>query len=424
MTSRTRQAALTLVLLAAALCLAAFLLRGDAWRDPERPREAVALASWLAAHPADWLAASALSDAALDTALPDRGELWRATHALAETLAPRRPNTAAGFVRAGLFHWYELGPRDRQAVLEAAVPLMADRAFFARMHEPLWRLTRDFAYLRRVAPRDVSAYEQLRDLAAANGLFADYRALREAVRRERLRRFHEMRSASTPPELLNLLPARLTAADEPLVRAILEELDRRPYDAQQVGTRIEELAQYAIDHRIQPLSALSPLVAADGKLSDVTRARLALVLGDLESATRIELTDGVLGAREWLPYYLDRVGAEEARGDGGAASTYRTRAALSARDVTQSWTNLCGTSELCATASRIHEGPLRVTVAPAQTDEIAPYVEIFVDDRLVAEAEVPDERTFDVAGAGRHRVEVRLVNRHMKSGIQRRVRLS
>jgi hypothetical protein len=71
-----------------------------------------------------------------------------------------------------------------------------------------------------------------------------------------------------------------------------------------------------------------------------------------------------------------------------------------------------------------HDGPLHFKLSVAQSDEIAPYVELYVDDVLVNEGEVRDVKPLEVAAGGRHRIEVRLVNRFTRNGTQRRVRLS
>ncbi|HEX2122152.1 MAG TPA: hypothetical protein VHL59_10965, partial [Thermoanaerobaculia bacterium] len=164
MTRRARQLLLALMAALFALTLVVLLLNPRIARDPVPPSDPAAMAAWLARHPADWLTASALADAALDSNVPRRLELWRSSHALAQRLAPRLPNARAAFVRAGLFHWYELGETDRKAVLAAAAPLLRDERLFQSLHRPLWELTRDFAFLRRNAPDSVNALVALRDV--------------------------------------------------------------------------------------------------------------------------------------------------------------------------------------------------------------------------------------------------------------------
>ncbi|HEX8619210.1 MAG TPA: hypothetical protein VF911_16635 [Thermoanaerobaculia bacterium] len=408
----------------AALVLALFFTQLELTRADERPRDVQELARRIARRPADWLAACALSDRSLDSDLPRRRELWRAGYAHAELLAPRRPNTAAGFVRAGLFHWHELTPAERKAVLDTAATLMDQPGVFERMYQPLWQLTRDLAYLRRVAPRNAHSFSILRDLAAMNGLFADYRALRAESRAARLQAFSRERKQLAAAELLMYVPDRLDAAEAPLVRGILDELNERAFDPQQLPGHIDSIALFAIEHNLQPLAALSPFIETPNVMRDVTRARLALALGDRTAASRIELTTAVVGAKEWIPYYEARAEYEARHGDAALAKTYRDRAAFTARGQTSAWAGLCD-ADLCLSATREHEGPLAVTLTVVQSDEVPLYVEIYVDGVLMAEGEVRDVRTFAPAvGAGMHRTEVRLVNPRTRNGIQRRARLS
>ncbi len=427
MTRVFRRTLLTSVAVSSALLLLLFLANLDLTRDPVRPENFEGIASWLAHHPADWLAASAITDRSLDSTLPlrQRVALWRSSHILAAYLAPLRTNPTAGFVRAGLFHWYELGTADRQAVLETAAPLLRDPSIFGALHRPLWELTHDLRYLRRSAPQTIHALSMLRELAIASGNFAEYRELRAAMRDRRMSDFRAKRATATVAELIDILPRPITDSDEPLVRAILAEIDRRPFDVHTMGGRVEELALYAIAHDVKPLTALAPFVDRVGNLTHPTRARLALALGDRDGAMRVELTTAMVNAAEWTPYLLERAAFEERNGQPALAARYRLRATVAGGPAANVWTNTCGTAELCATVSRIHDGPLQFRASVAQSDEIPPYVEVYLDDVLVMEGEVREEKTFAVdAAPGPHRTEVRLINRTMRNGTQRRVRLS
>lgn len=389
----TRQVLLSITAAMNTLLLLVFLDNREIAHDPRPPEGARALAVWLAEHPGDWKSAASLTSIALDSTLPRRFELWRASHELGRTLAPQRPHAAAGFVRAGLFHWYELDAADRAAVLAAAGPLMrGDVGLFGQLHRPLYRLTNDLDYLRRVAPPTVGSLVQLRDLAAAHGRFDDYRALREEARQRRLATFRQRRASATVADLLALLPPELRVEDEPLLRGILEELDRRPFDPAQLDARVEALTVFALDHDLGPLGGLTPLIESKGKLlRDATRVRLALAVKDHGAATRVTLS-----------------------ADGPPV--------VSAADGV--WEGLCGPQELCAAARVKHRGTLTLPLDVAQTDEIPPYVEIYVDDALAAEGEVREARTFTVGSADAlHRIEVRVVNPVTRNGIQRRVRL-
>lgn len=423
----TRQIILALVSALSVLVLALFLTNLDLTRDATRPEELEPLAAWLAEHPADWLATSTITDRSLDSPLPlqRRIALWRSSYALAGYLAPRRTNPSAGFVRAGLFHWYELQQPDRQAVLQAAAPLLRDPAVFAALHRPLWELTRDLGYLRRTAPRSINSLWMLRELALTSGDFAEYRELRSALSAARMDSFRAKRATATVAELTEILPQTLTDADEPLVRAILEEIDRRPFDVQLMGGRIEDIALFAIRHDLKPLTAFAPFLELPGKLSFPTRARLAVAFGDRGAATRMELLTGNTATPDWIPYHRERAAFEEKQGETAMAALYRTRATVAEGPPRDVWTNTCGPYELCSSVFREHTAPLNFKLSVAQSDEIAPYVEIYRDDVLIAEGEVRDEKTFTVdAPSGLHRTEVRLVNRVIRNGTQRRVRLS
>ncbi|HEX6098015.1 MAG TPA: hypothetical protein VF432_16935 [Thermoanaerobaculia bacterium] len=458
MSRGARRFMLGLVASLCAVCLAIVLLNRDLLRDAQTPPSFDGAAAWLAEHPADVLAASAVSDGALDSNTPRRVELWREAYAHAKRLAPYRPNADAAFVRGGLFHWYELGRADRARVLDAAEPLLRDPSFFSRMLAPLWQLTRDFAWLHANAPDGVEARTSLRDLAIARGLFGEYRVLREDIRARRLQQLAAERGTANPATLLGLVPTHLTAADEPLVRGILEELDRKPFNPEQVGSAAEVLVDYAVRHDIQPLTGILPLLETPSPLRDVTRARAALDLHNANAASRIEITSTVAGRPEWEAYFLDRAVFEARRRDAKAAEAYLVRAAghtpslslpllaageqvaallgkqKAAADYRRQmethakgpWSGLCG-AELCGTAWR-HEyvagDTLRLELTMTQSDETPPYVEVYVDDALRAEGAVKEARVFEVpVGRGVHRVELRLVNVLTRNGTGRRVGL-
>jgi hypothetical protein len=457
MNQRLRRFLLALVAALCAVSLTIVLLNPGLLRDAKAPATVDGAAAWLTEHPADFLAASAVADGALDANVPRRVDLWRAAYAHAKSLAPYRRHADAGFVRGGFFHWYELGRADRTRVLAAAAPLMRDPGFFSRMLVPLWQLTRDFAWLHEHAPETMDARTSLRDLAIARGLFGEYRVLREDLRVRRLQQLAAQRGNADPAPLLALVPSHLTAADEPLVRGILEELDRRPFNPEQIGSAGETLVDYAVRHDIQPLTGILPLLEAPSPLSDVTRARAALDLHNANAASRIEITSTVAGKPEWEAYFLDRAVFEARRRDARAADSYLARAAgqtpslslpllaageqvatllgnpkaaadyrrqLEARPK-EPWANACGTNELCNSIVRndyVAGDRLRLELTTTQSDETPPYVEIYVDDALRAEGAVKDTRVFEVpVPRGLHRVELRLVNPLTRNGTGRRV---
>lgn len=445
-------------ILSATLCVLTLTNRAIL-RDAKQPDGVVPGAKWLTSHPAHWRTATAISDAALDVPSPNRVALWRAAYAHAKYLAPPLTMPNEAFVRAGVFHWYELDGTSRAAVLDAAAPLMKSPPFFERMHVPFWQLTTNFSWLRRVAPETPAARDSLRALALSRGLFDQYRILREDFRRATFRAFETASQQPDPAALLNLLPTQLDQADEPLVKGFLTELDQRSFDAEQMSVRLDPLVTYALSHDIQPLTAIVPFLGSRTPLlRDVTRARAAVELNDPALATRIELTAAVAESPEWDPYYLDRARFEARRRKASLAEAYIARASLGgvtvpilaaaeevatilgrnaqpfhAKLIAQAqaphvWSGTCAANELCSTATTsayILDGTLSLNLSVLQSDEIPPYVEILVDDTRIAEGEIRGERTFRLRVApGLREVTVRLVNNRTRNGIQRRVRLS
>jgi hypothetical protein len=466
MTRKTRRLYLSGIALFSILMAVLFLASPSLRRNPGTPDDVTSMARWLGGHPADWVIAGAFSGRVLDSTLSHRVELWRTAYGLSQRLAPRRPNPAAAFVRGGLFHWYELGTDDRKRILEAAAPLLSDPRFFTALHLPLFDLTRDFPYLRRNAPQTPDALRALSALAVTNGLFAEYRSLRGAQRIERWKAFQKARDTEQPAELLALLPEHLDAQDRDLALAMLEELDRKPFSGQ-TGLRAEDLALFAIRHRLQPLAALAPFIEVPGTLSEPTRARLAIALGNPTLASKVELTSTGTLSPAWVPYQLERAIYEATSGDRTLAEAYlmRTigqgiddRILTAAEEVARLkgdmenasryhqelmatakrprvWMETCGTNELCTRAvARQYvaepKGTIRLTASRIDSvadeiDRMPPYVEVYVDDALVREGPVGEGTVFETtASVGLHRIEVRLVNRLTRNGIQRRVRLS
>ena len=456
MTRTASRSLLGVIAMLSAIALSMVITDRDLLLDPKRPEDPT---QWIADHPADWLALSIVADRALDSSSPRRLELWRQSHARAMHLAPRRPVVNSAFVRGGLFHWYELEAADRARVLKAAEPLMRDPPFFARMYAPIWRLTRDFTWLRRNVPPGRDSLQYLQGLAVSQGLFGEYRALREELRAERMRSFEKQRDGD-PASLLALLPQDITSDDDALVRGILTELDRQAFDPDTFGPQIDALLDYAVRHDVGPLSGLVPLLQLPSKhLREVTRARAALDLNDADLAMRIEVSSALPGNKEWDAYFLDRARFEARKRNAPVARAYlirtsddgSTAALAAAEDVARltdntveaarlhqqladrsnaprTWSGTCGPDELCtvATTTQYASGaPIRLSLVTVQSDEIAPYVEVFVDDTRVAEGEVREGRVFEIrAPDGLRQLRVRLVNPRTRNNIQRRVRLS
>jgi hypothetical protein len=388
MIPRKNRLLLATIAASAIFTLAAYLAFEDVARDPVPPDDVAGLARWMTAHPGDWIAASVLTDRALDSSLPNRVDLWRASYAHASRLAPARPNAAAAFVRSGLFHWYELGDADRRRVLEASKPLLRDEATFRQLAVPLWLLTRDLALLRSSNPGTPEALGRLRELAITHGLFEDYRALRADVRRARLATFE---ANPVVTDLYQQVPRPIEAADEPLIRRILTALQQQPLES---TSNAAPLIDFALRHNLGPLDGLAAAVHAED-IQPLLRARLARAIGMETIAREIELRNGLLLERE-VPL--------------------------------NAWSGTCAEREICTSAS-MHVnrgGTMRIAMESVQSDEVPPYVEIFVDDALRVEGEVRDKATFEVplGDAARHKIDVRIANPITRNGIQRRVALS
>ena len=381
----------------------------------------------IAQHPADYRTASAITDQALDLNTPDdrrRFALWRAAHELSVHLAPLRQSPHASFVRAGLFHWYELPEADRAAVLREIEPLLRDADFFRHTYRPLFELTGDLALLRRGNPGTIDALSDLLDLAAANGRFDDYRALRSELQRKRLAELEERRAEMTADELAHAIPLGIDRADEPLVAHILEVMRTRPLEADpHIPGTFDEVVDYALRRGVGPLDGLAIISRSPGGATDATRARLALAIGAADLAAQIEAAYPETRGEAWSAYHRERAEWERRHGYVAAAAAQEARALAARSD--DGWQGLCG-QDLCGRAWHNVDGPRNVAlrITTTQSDEVPPYVEIYLDDVRVAEGPIDRERTFDLAVVdGSHRLEVRLVNPRTRNRMSRLAKL-
>ena len=91
----------------------------------------------------------------------------------------------------------------------------------------------------------------------------------------------------------------------------------------------------------------------------------------------------------------------------------------------KSWSGTCG-EDICRSAWREIPATRSITVAlkAIETDDVAPYVELYVDGARRAEGDLAKPATFTVeVGAGQHVVEVRLVNGLTRNNVPRRIRV-
>jgi hypothetical protein len=373
-----------------------FLLRPPQFRWRRTSTDASVLIARIAGHPTDWEAASALTEVALDTRLSNRLALWRAAYEHASTMAPDFKEPATAFARDAFFHWTELSEKDRRDVILAYGPVLRDPAVFARMARPLFELTGDLSILRRAGPPTAETPATLISLALPNGLFADYRSLRGELQQKRLDDFASRRQTEAPEELVQRFPGPpYHTSEEPLIRALLDELHRRPLEnSPDRPNVIDGIVDYALRHHVEPLDGLEIITRKPGAASAATQIRLAQALGLKERAAQLEV-----------------------------ASNDPRRAAPNLYE----WQGLCE-KDLCTRAWRMIEAEhgIALTLETAQSDEIPAYVEIYVDDALRAEGEVGPERDFTVPveNAGTHQIELVLANPMTRNRSPRRIRIA
>lgn len=373
-----------------------FLVRPPQFQWMRTSTDARALAERMAWHPTDWDAASALTEVALDTPVSKRIVLWRAAYEDASMLAPESSDPANAFARAAFFHWTELSAKDQRDALAAFSPLLRDPAMFGRMAKPIFELTGNLSMLRRSHPTTEYSVEMLISLALANGFFADYRALRGELERQRIDDFAARRHTATPEELIVGFPGPPYHTDaEPLITALLEELHRRPLDDNPNRPAvIDAIVDYSLRHGIGPLDGLEVITRKPGAASVATRLTLARRLGLTKLARQIETASND-------PRQVQVLDSE--------------------------WQGLCE-KDVCYHAWRTIEAEHAVALRmeTVQTDNVPAYVEIYLDDVLRAEGEVGPQRDFivPVGNSGVHRVEIVLADPMTRNRFPRRLHIA
>lgn len=393
------------------------------WKTEKAPQNLPGLAQHIDEHPTDWSAAADITENALDADVPKRFELWHASHAFAKTLAPHREQSDIAFARSGLFHWNELTPDDRKRVIAAIDPLMRDKGRFPQLARPVWELTNDIALLRRTAPRDLNSLALIADIAVTNGDFNDYRAVRDDVRRERDRAYLETLRKTSPEDMLQTLRPPVRASEQATVQAMLDELHRRPLDGDpHAPENTDAVLAFVLDRNMEPLDGLEAVTRINGSASDPLRARLSLRLGQVDRATNIEISSTTVDPRPWRRYFEERAAFEEQRGDRNLAEVYRAKL-FTASHVRSEWHGGPCEAVLCTMLYSEVEGPQTVTLEKAESDDVPPWVEVYIDDALVDEGPVDAKRAVTIP-AGLHRVELRLANPVTRNLTRRRVRVS
>ena len=361
-------------------------------RDP-LPRDSAQLARRLALSPTDWQAACAISEQALDGDSPHRTETWRAAAAIAAQLAPHQEAARAGYVRAGLFHWYELGEADRRAVLATLAPTLHNSATFYQLASPLFELTGDLSLLRHAQPHTVDTIAGLSGLAVMNGRFEDYRQLRHELVVARTAELLKQLEALSPSQIVAALPPHLTTDDQPMVSAALEALAKQPLEVDSGrADLLDHLIDYAASHHLA-LAGLKAAIHEKTWASPFQRAELARAFGDVAAAQEI-----------------DPHGPPPPVGETLFVNGVR-------------WSGFCG-PDVCRSVTADIDGPLSVSIEAVRGDEVPPYVECYVDDARVWEGAIVNKMTIPLVPAGRHRVEITLANPLTRNRGERRIRIS
>ncbi|MCU1230196.1 MAG: hypothetical protein JWO97_3080 [Acidobacteria bacterium] len=389
------------------------------WKTVAPPDDRVHLADYIATHPTDAKASAKITDAALDYPIAKRRELWHAAHDLTNHIEPYRTNGQIAFARAGVFHWSELSDAERHEVIASIGPLLNDYNRFMALYKPVWALTHDLALLRRHAPRSESVLNELGELAVTNGLFDDYRTLRAETQRVREEEAAAKRATLTPSQLLQSLRPPFRVSDEPLIVAVLRELQGRPLDEDPHTSVIDPLIEFAIDHHLTPLEGLEAITRLKGTASDAHRARLALALDLPDRASDLELGNADVSP-PWRRYYAERAEYEAKHGNADQAELYRVRAYVASTS-SGKWEGLCD-GDLCTNGRTEIDGPRVLTLEMVQSDEVPPWVELYIDDALRDEGPVAPRRVFTVPD-GRHRVELRIANPMTRNRFRRRVKI-
>lgn len=446
--TRLRLVAMAVLAVAAAFAFAMFD-PDPAGPAPLRLRE---LGPWLEQHPSDWIASSIVVDKALDSPLGQRDPLWRAAYAHAQLLAPYREAPHLAFLRSGLGHWYELGEADRQLVRENAATLLVDPDQYRKLWRAVWEVTGDYALLRRANPGTAESMPSLLWISSTYGLFPEYREARAEFRRRRFAEFAVARAMMPQPEIANVLPEAPLHDDEPLLQAALDEWHRRPLDSLPVRS-VAGTIEYSLRHGLRPLDGLDYLITHPYQ-SDPLRARLAIYNGFFDRATDLEISSSDATPAAWQQYQVDRAYAEAKRGEKQAMNVALFKAAraeldadmleaaaklqksdAAAAELTRQygapakWEGLCS-EDVCERAMAQWYTPgaaeRTLTLSTVQTDEYAPYAEVYVDEQLAGEGPVAEATPFAIAakGEGVHRVEIRLANPLTRNLLQRRVRIA
>ncbi len=438
-----------IVLLAALLLLT---MRRPASADLTQPQIArKQLAGALEASPADLEIYRQVSELALDLPDPSRVKLWRSSQDLTRVLAPHWPTVQTGFVRGAFLHWPELDPADRERVLDEAGRMLETPDLFAQYWQTIWMATHDIELFRQHAPEDADTRTTLLQLALRSGQFDQYRSIQKELAP---RRREDLTRADSAEKVLDHL---VHTGQIPILRPMMKEdllflSERRPSGKGVDEQRIRAFVTYALDTGLGPLDGLSEISFDQNIIDPPLRARLALELGHLSQADRLERFGAAEGSKGWSRYRAERALYEIGRGNLLDAEAVLSRTApedasdpwirfarfqaareegqleqaLSIRQsllselgpgsASRRWSRLCD-RELCRGVSTLElfaAEPVQIAIPlhVLETDQIQPWVEISLDGRLVGQGPVENTRTARVTirRPGIHKIEVKLLN--------------
>ncbi|HVT45986.1 MAG TPA: glycosyltransferase family 4 protein [Thermoanaerobaculia bacterium] len=429
------------------------------------PTDAVELARSLRTEPANWQVAHEIAGQALDFATDQRQALWRSAHAHTSQLAGQWPAVHLSYIRSGFFHWSELTADDRDSVLKATAALLRSPEYFTRLYPLVWQITHDLDFLRAHRPATPGTTALLRDLAVMHGDFKSYLALRGEVTKEREDELERRRSSRSPEAMLaSIVSAREERGNDATIVRHLEHFATEPPAGTEVDPKaLAHFVEYVLRNGLQPLSGL--LEIDDEKLPLVMRARLAHAAGHYAKARELEKNrDPADHPSEWFHFYAERAMEEARNGNLIAAQQLLGRIAVREKNSLpallameavaetvgdtfrlgvvretirqqyagewlppERWKGLCG-AEICsrsadATLYLESPGTLPIAVRTVATDDVNPWLEIYVDDRLAAEGEVAQSRRFEIeiAAKGARRIELRLANPMTRNRERRRI---
>ncbi len=410
----------------------------------------------LEANPADREALLRVLESSLDDDSSRKFELLQKAHRSAERLAPHSPAASESFLRTALFHWSELDQNQRREVKLAAGKLLGLRPYFVDLHMPFWALTKDFAWIREVAPRDLESTRELMQLALQTGRFDDYRSLRIEVHNTLEVTLNALERDRRPSgEIVALITKidREKRNDGQFALACTALMSDPPMVSPLPPESIEPSIDYLIRNRIQPLDGL--LLLDERSLSLPYRARLSLAAQEIESADRLFSSAAETRSPGWTSFHVERarlalhaknypearaflarIGIDATNRPEVVEVRQRVESAYGKRGIVaatypdaplpRTFTRYC-TDTLCPSEAVWVRGPgppEPLVLRSVSSDEIPPYVEVLINDVRVKEGPVRAAVQIVIpASTELRRIAVRLMNPITRNGFSRSLRI-